>query len=58
MLTVVGQDKGTLIANRQMIGVSGAYTKYAATADDYRAQEFPNGTIVNQNEFKLNLERT
>jgi len=53
-----GTRQGTMIANRQMIGVTGAYTKYAATADDYRAQEFPNGTIVNQNEFKLNLERT
>jgi len=53
-----GTRQGTKIANKQMIGVTGAYTKYAATADDYRAQEFPNGTIVNQNEFKLNLERT
>ena len=53
-----GTRQGTLIANRQMIGVTGQYTKYAATANDYRAQEFPNGTIVNQNEFKLNLERT
>lgn len=53
-----GTRQGTMIANRQMIGVTGAYTKYAATADDYRAQEFPNGTIVNQNEFNLNLERT
>ena len=53
-----GTRQGTLIANKQMIGVSGAYTKYAATGDDYRAQEFPNGTIINQNEFKLNLERT
>lgn len=53
-----GTRQGTQIANRQMIGVSGAYTKYAATADDYRAQEFPNGTLVVQNAFNLNLERT
>ena len=53
-----GTRQGTLISNRQMIGVTGQYTKYAATANDYRAQEFPNGTIVNQNELKLNLERT
>lgn len=53
-----GTRQGTQIANRQMIGVSGAYTKYAATADDYRAQEFPNGTIVVQDAFNLNLERT
>jgi len=53
-----GTRQGTQIANRQMIGVSGAYTKYAATQDDYRAQEFPNGTLVVQNAFNLNLERT
>lgn len=53
-----GTRQGTQIANRQMIGVSGQYTKYAATADDYRAQEFPNGTIVVQDAFNLNLERT
>lgn len=53
-----GTRQGTQIANRQMIGVNGAYTKYAATANDYRAQEFPNGTIVVQNAFNLNLERT
>ena len=53
-----GTRQGTQIANRQMIGVSGQYTTYKATADDYRAQEFPNGTIVVQNGFNLNLERT
>jgi len=53
-----GTRQGTQIANKQMIGVSGAYTKYAASANDYRAQEFPNGTIVVQNGFNLNLERT
>jgi len=53
-----GTRQGTLIANRQMVGVSGAYTTYKATGDDYRAQEFPNGTIVNVNEYELKLERT
>ena len=53
-----GTRQGTQIANRQMIGVSGQYTTYKATADDYRAQEFPNGTIVVQDGFNLNLERT
>jgi len=53
-----GTRQGTQIANRQMIGVTGQYTKYAATDDDYRAQEFPNGTIVVQNAWDLNLERT
>jgi len=53
-----GTRQGTQIANRQRVGVNGAYTKYAATDDDYRAQEFPNGTIIVQNAWDLNLERT
>ena len=53
-----GTRQGTQIANRQMIGVSGQYTTYKASPDDYRAQEFPNGTIVVQDAFNLNLERT
>ena len=53
-----GTRQGTQIANRQMIGVTGQYTKYEASENDYRAQEFPNGTIVVQNAWDLNLERT
>ena len=53
-----GTRQGTLIANRQMIGVSGLYTKYEASGDDYRAQEFPNGTLVNYDEYELKIERT
>jgi hypothetical protein len=53
-----GTRQGTQIANRQMIGVSGKYTTYKASPDDYRAQEFPNGTIVVRDPFDLNLERT
>ena len=53
-----GIRRGTQIANRQMIGVTGQYVKYEASANDYRAQEFPNGTIVVQDAFDLNIERT
>ena len=53
-----GTRRGTLIANRQMIGVSGQYTTYKASANDYRAQEFPNGTIVVQDSNSLNIERS
>ena len=53
-----GTRQGTVIANRQMVGVNGLYTTFEKTADDYRAQQFPNGTIVNLNEWELKLERT
>jgi hypothetical protein len=53
-----GRRQGTLMANRQMIGVTGAYRTREATGDDYRAQEFPNGTLVNESEWALNLEIT
>lgn len=53
-----GQRQGTVIANRQMVGANGLYTTFKATGDDYRAQQFPNGTIVNLNEWELKLERT
>ena len=53
-----GTTQGTVIANTQLIGGSGNYTTYKATSNDYRAQEFPDGTLVAVNTFELNLERT
>lgn len=53
-----GTTQGTVIANTQLIGGNGNYTTYKATSDDYRAQEFPNGTLVAVDTFELNLERT
>lgn len=53
-----GTTQGTVMANTQLIGGSGNYTTYKATDDDYRAQEFPNGTRVAVDTFELNLERT
>ena len=53
-----GRRQGTLMANRQMVGVTGAYRTHKATGDDYRAQQFPNGTLVNESEWALNLEIT
>ena len=53
-----GRRQGTLMANRQMVGVTGAYRTRKATGDDYRAQQFPNGTLVNESEWALNLEIT
>ncbi len=37
---------------------SGNYQQRFVNADDYRAQEFPDGTLVAVNTFELNLERT
>jgi len=53
-----GRRQGTSMVNRQMVGVNGQYTQYKASTNDYRAQEFPNGTIVTQSTWNLNLERT
>ena len=53
-----GRRQGTLIKNQQMTGVTGEYTKYKHTGDDYRAQEFPNGSIINAATWALNLEVT
>jgi len=51
---------GTIVSsiyNQQMTSVSGAYTTRFVNINDYRAQEFPNGTIVNQDTYNLKLER-
>ena len=53
-----GTRQGTRITNREMTGVSGKYTQYKATIDDYRAQEFPNGTLVVRESYDLKLQRT
>ena len=53
-----GRRQGTFIKNQQMTGVTGEYTKYKHTGDDYRAQEFPNGSIINSATWALNLEVT
>ena len=53
-----GTTKGTAMTNRSMSGVSGQYTIRTASANDYRAQEFPNGSITVKSTFRLKLERT
>jgi hypothetical protein len=39
-----GTNQGTGMTDTRLVGGSGTYTQYAASADDYRAQEFPDGT--------------
>ena len=41
-----------------MTGVTGDYQQREASANDYRAQEFPDGTIAVKQTFRLKLERT
>lgn len=55
-----GTRQGTQMANRQMLGISvtGQFTTHPYDGDDYRAQEFPNGTIVVESAWDLNLERS
>lgn len=53
-----GTTKGTAMTNRSMTGVSGQFNIRTASANDYRAQEFPNGSITVQSTFRLKLERT
>ena len=51
-----GTARGSSIANTILIGGSGNYQTFQAGADDYRAQEFPNGSpsTANTYEFKIN----
>ena len=53
-IATTGTALGTAIVNKAMTtGGTGNYTTYAATADDYRAQEFPNGTVGTINTWRL-----
>jgi len=53
-----GTTKGTAIINKVLTGVTGNYQTRAENADDYRAQEFPNGTLTTGNTYRLKLNRT
>lgn len=53
-----GTTQGSAMTNTVLSGVTGNFTTYAASGDDYRAQEFPNGTLVTADTYELKLERT
>lgn len=53
-----GVTKGTAITNTALTEVTGNYTTYIASANDYRAQEFPNGTLQTIQTWRLKLNRT
>jgi hypothetical protein len=54
--TGTGNIRGTGMANTILNG-SGAYTQRFVNADDYRAQEFPNGTAVTANTYYLRINK-
>ena len=51
-----GTARGSSIANTILVGGAGNYQTFQAGADDYRAQEFPDGSpsTANTYEFKIN----
>jgi hypothetical protein len=51
----LGTARGTAIVNTQLTGGSGNYQRRFVNANDYRAQEFPDGTptTVNTYTFKI-----
>ena len=53
-----GTTKGTAIVNNVLTGVTGNFTTHKASANDYRAQEFPNGTNQATTIHRLKVERT
>lgn len=52
-----GTLKGTALTDTRLNG-SGAYTQFFANADDYRAQEFPDGTPQTINTYGLYINKT
>jgi hypothetical protein len=50
-----GNTRGSSIVNTQLTGGSGDYTTLFVNADDYRAQEFPDGTPTTVNTYNLRI---
>lgn len=50
-----GTTKGTAMTNSGLIGVTSTRYIYAASANDYRAQEFPTGTLATLNTWRLKV---
>jgi len=46
------------MSNKVQSGVTGNFKRYFAGGKDYRAQEFPNGTLITQATWQLKLNRT
>lgn len=53
-----GENVGSAIQNNQMINVTGSMNYRFVNVNDYRAQEWPNGTNSVVDSWQLKLERT
>lgn len=48
-----GTTMGTVILNTQLSPTSSGYTQRFVNEDDYRTQEFPNGSVITANAYEL-----
>ena len=53
-----GYSKGSAMNDTVLTNVTGNYQTRIASADDYRAQEFPNGSLTTANTWQLRAKRT
>ena len=52
-----GNTRGTAIVDTRLNG-SGNYQQYLASANDYRAQEFPNGSVITSQTHTFKILRS
>jgi hypothetical protein len=48
-----GSTQGTIMLNTRLSPTGTGYTQRFVNADDYRTQEFPNGTVITANTYEL-----
>ena len=53
-----GYERGSGMANSVLTGTTGDWTTFKAGEDDYRAQEFPNGTLNTANTYYLRINKS
>ena len=53
-----GNNRGSGMVDTRLTGGSGNYQQRFVDANDYRAQEFPNGTASTINTFFLRMTRS
>lgn len=53
-----GQNKGSGMTDTRLTGGTGNYTQRFVHGDDYRAQEFPDGTATTINSYFLKIQKT
>ena len=53
-----GTAKGSAIVNTTLTGGSGNYQTFAAGSNDYRAQEFPDGTVSTANTYVFKIAKS